>query len=52
MANRKVASREINREELRRYLAERGKVSYIFDTIEKLEDKFSIAEKTSLKFNI
>ena len=39
MGNRKVASREINREELRRYLSERGKVSYIFDTIEKLEDQ-------------
>jgi len=39
MANRKVSSREINREELRRYLSERGKVSYIFDTIEKLEDQ-------------
>lgn len=39
MANRKVASREINREELRRYLAERGKVKYIFDVIEKLEDQ-------------
>ena len=38
MANRKVASREINREELRRYLAERGKLSYVFDNIEKLED--------------
>lgn len=38
MANRKVASREINREELRRYLAERGKLSHVFDNIEKLED--------------
>lgn len=39
MANRKVTSREINREELRRYLAERGKLSYIFDNLEKLEDQ-------------
>jgi hypothetical protein len=39
MANRKVAAREINREELRRYLAERGKLSYIFDNLEKLEDQ-------------
>ena len=39
MANRKVASREINREELKRYLAERGKLSYIFDNLEKLEDQ-------------
>ena len=38
MGNRKVASREINREELRRYLSERGKLSYVFDNIEKLED--------------
>tara|TARA_B100000809_G_scaffold217086_1_gene223084 strand:+ start:620 stop:970 length:351 start_codon:yes stop_codon:yes gene_type:complete len=30
--------REINREELKRYLAERGKLSYIFDNLEKLED--------------
>ena len=39
MANRKVASREINREELKRYLSERGKLSYIFDNLEKLEDQ-------------
>lgn len=39
MANRKVASREINREELRRYLSERGKLSHIFDNLEKLEDQ-------------
>ena len=39
MANRKVASREIQREELRRYLAERGKLSYIFDNLEKLENQ-------------
>ena len=30
--------REIDREELKRYLAERGKLSYIFDNLEKLED--------------
>ena len=30
--------REINRDELKRYLAERGKLSYIFDNLEKLED--------------
>jgi hypothetical protein len=30
--------REINREELKRYLSERGKLSYIFDNLEKLED--------------
>lgn len=39
MGNRKVASREINREELKRYLAERGKLSYIFDNLEKLENQ-------------
>ena len=39
MANRKVATREIQREELRRYLAERGKLSYIFDNLEKLENQ-------------
>ena len=39
MANRKVASREIQREELRRYLSERGKLSYIFDNLEKLENQ-------------
>lgn len=36
--NTKKTQREINKEELRRYLSERGKVSHIFDTIEKLED--------------
>lgn len=30
--------REINREELKRFLSERGKVDYIFDCVEKLED--------------
>ena len=39
MGNRKVTSREINREELRRYLSERGKLSHIFDNLEKLEDQ-------------
>lgn len=39
MANRKVVAREIQREELRRYLAERGKLSYIFDNLEKLENQ-------------
>ena len=39
MANRKVTAREINREELRRYLSERGKLSHIFDNLEKLEDQ-------------
>jgi len=31
--------RNIDREELKRYLAERGKLSYIFDNLEKLEDE-------------
>lgn len=31
-------NREIKREELKLYLAERGRVQYIFDNIEKLED--------------
>jgi hypothetical protein len=39
MGNRKATSREINREELKRYLSERGKLSYIFDNLEKLEDQ-------------
>lgn len=30
--------RAINKEELKRYLSERGKLSYIFDNLEKLED--------------
>ena len=30
--------RAIDREELKRYLSERGKLSYIFDNLEKLED--------------
>tara|TARA_R110002020_G_scaffold121837_2_gene276896 strand:- start:3853 stop:4155 length:303 start_codon:yes stop_codon:yes gene_type:complete len=38
-ANTAAKRREINREELKRYLAERGKVSYIFDNLEKLEDE-------------
>lgn len=42
MASKATAAakrREINREELKRYLAERGKLSYIFDNLEKLEDE-------------
>lgn len=31
--------RAINKEELKRYLSERGKLSYIFDNLEKLEDE-------------
>ena len=38
-ANTAAKRREINREELKRYLAERGKLSYIFDNLEKLEDE-------------
>jgi len=38
-ANTAAKRREINREELKRYLAERGKLSYIFDCIEKMEDE-------------
>lgn len=30
--------REVNRAELRRYLSERGRLDYIFDNLEKLED--------------
>lgn len=30
--------RAINKEELKRYLSERGKLSHIFDNLEKLED--------------
>ena len=37
-ANAKAKRREVNRGELIRYMSERGKVSYIFDSIEKLED--------------
>ena len=37
--NKKKTQREINKEELRRYLAERGKLSHIFDNLEKLEDQ-------------
>jgi len=38
MANTKYSARKIQREELIRYLSERGKLSYVFDNIEKLED--------------
>ena len=38
-ANTAAKRREINREELKRYLSERGKLSHIFDNIEKLEDE-------------
>tara|TARA_R110000782_G_scaffold248481_2_gene335430 strand:- start:572 stop:880 length:309 start_codon:yes stop_codon:yes gene_type:complete len=38
-ANTAAKRREINREELKRYLAERGKLSYIFDNLDKLEDE-------------
>ena len=38
-ANTAAKRREINREELKRYLSERGKLSYIFDNLDKLEDE-------------
>jgi hypothetical protein len=38
-ANRKAKYREINREEIRLYLSERGKVSHVLDLVEKLEDE-------------
>ena len=38
-ANTAAKRRGINREELKRYLSERGKLSYIFDNLEKLEDE-------------
>lgn len=34
----KKTSREINREELKRYLSERGKISHIFDLLDKIDD--------------
>lgn len=36
--NTKKTQRESHKEELIRYLSERGKLSYIFDNLEKLED--------------
>ena len=36
--NTKKTSREINREELKRYLSERGKISHIFDLLDKIDD--------------
>jgi len=36
--NRADTARAINKEELKRYLSERGKVSHIFDLLEKIED--------------
>ena len=36
--NRADSARAINKEELKRYLSERGKVSHIFDLLEKLDD--------------
>ncbi len=36
--NTKKTQRDINKEELKRYLSERGKLHYIFDNLEKLED--------------
>lgn len=38
-ANTAAKRRAIDREELKRYLSERGKLSYIFDNLEKLEDE-------------
>lgn len=37
--NTKKTQRDIKKEELRRYLSERGKLAHIFDNIEKLEDQ-------------
>lgn len=48
MANRKVTARAINREELRRYLSERGKLSHIFDNIEKLEDQTIVMDSVEV----
>jgi hypothetical protein len=48
MANRKVTAREINREELRRYLSERGKLSHIFDNLEKLEDQTIVMDSVAV----
>lgn len=36
--NRANQNREIRREEIKRYLSERGKVDYIFENVDKLED--------------
>lgn len=36
--NRADIARAINKDELKRYLSERGKVSHIFDLLEKIED--------------
>lgn len=44
-ASRKAENRAIRTEELRRYLEERGKVSYVLDLIEKLEDESVQLEK-------
>ena len=37
--NTKKTARAINKEELKRYLSERGKVSHIFDLLEKVDDQ-------------
>lgn len=37
--NIKSATREVRREELIRFLQERGKLQYVFDIIKKLEDE-------------
>ena len=38
-SNIKSKEREVRREELNRYLQERGKLSYVFDILEKIEDE-------------
>lgn len=47
--NTKKTTREINREELRRYLSERGKLSHIFDLLEKVDDQTQDLEPIDLQ---
>lgn len=60
--SRSNAIREVRREELRKYLAERGRLDYVFDNIEKIEaldtsqevfknelDKLRVANEQRLK---
>ncbi len=47
--SRANARREINREELKLFLSERGRVDYIFDNLEKLEDLNTAMESVEVQ---
>ena len=47
--NKKSIARNVRREELQRFISERGKVDYIFDLLDKLEDESTPMEGIDLQ---